>query len=105
MVSSGTTAKCSVPFSSYQTISEVFLVEKLTKSRCKLVINVYLPGKGNVFLRNLKLIQITSSGAGPTHTGSGWSDRMAAVVGGIGGVLIGCLGAVIEWLTVRGKAQ
>jgi hypothetical protein len=71
----------------------------------KLVINVYLPGRGSVFLRNLKLIQITSSGAAPTHTGSGWSDRMAAVVGGIGGVLIGCLGAVVEWLTVRGKAQ
>ena len=71
----------------------------------KLVMNVYLPGKGSVFLRNLKLIQITSSGAAPTPTGSGWSDRMTAVVGGIGGVLIGCLGAVIEWLTVRGKAQ
>src|SRR5215471_12502566 len=71
----------------------------------KLVMNVYLPGKGSVFLRNLKLIQITSSSAAPTHTGSGWSDRMAAVVGGIGGVLIGCLGAVVEWLTARGKAQ
>src|SRR5262249_50871457 len=47
----------------------------------KLVLNIYLPGKGSVFLRNLKLIQITSSGAAPTHTGSGWSDRMAAVVG------------------------
>ena len=70
----------------------------------KLVINVYRPGKGSVVLRNLKLIQITSSGAAP-HTASGWSDRMTAVVGGIGGVLIGCLGAVIEWLTVRGKAQ
>jgi hypothetical protein len=70
-----------------------------------LVINVYLPGKGTVFLRNLKLIQITSSGGAAMHTGNGWSDRMAAVVGGIGGVLIGCLGAVIEWLTVRGKAQ
>ena len=34
MLSSGTTAKCSVPFSSYETISDLFLVEKLTKSRC-----------------------------------------------------------------------
>src|SRR4029077_3533364 len=33
MVSSGTIAKCSVPFSSYETISDVFLVEKLTESR------------------------------------------------------------------------
>jgi hypothetical protein len=34
MVSNGTIAKCSVPFSSDETISDVFLVEKLTKSRC-----------------------------------------------------------------------
>src|SRR5262245_14260450 len=71
----------------------------------KLVVNVQLPGKGSVFLRNLKLVQSTSFDGAATHTGSGWSDRMAAVVGGVGGVLIGCLGAVVEWLTVRGKAQ
>ncbi len=33
MVRSGTIAKCSVPFSSQEIISDVFLVEKLTKSR------------------------------------------------------------------------
>ena len=31
IVSSGTIAKCSVPFSSYETISDVFLVEKADK--------------------------------------------------------------------------
>ena len=67
----------------------------------KLVVNVYLPGKGSVFLRNLKLVQSTAA----TYTGGGWSGRTAGVVGGVGGVLIGCLGAVIEWLAVRGKAQ
>jgi hypothetical protein len=30
---SGTIAKCSAPFSSYETITDVFRVEKLTKSR------------------------------------------------------------------------
>jgi hypothetical protein len=67
----------------------------------KLVVNVYLPGKGSVFLRNLKLVQSTAA----TYTGGGWSGRTAGVVGGVGGVLIGCLGALIEWLAVRGKAQ
>jgi hypothetical protein len=33
IVRSGTIAKCSGPFSSYEIISDVFLVEKLTKSR------------------------------------------------------------------------
>ena len=33
ILSSGTIAKCSVPFSSYETISEAFLLEKLTKFR------------------------------------------------------------------------
>ncbi len=34
IVRSGTMAKCSVPFSSYEMNSEVFRVEKLMKSRC-----------------------------------------------------------------------
>ena len=34
IVSSGTIVKCSAPFSSYETINAVFLVEELTKSRC-----------------------------------------------------------------------
>jgi hypothetical protein len=67
----------------------------------KLVVNVYLPGKGSVFLRNLKLVQSTAA----TQSGAGWSGRTAGIVGGVGGVLIGCLGALIEWLAVRGKAQ
>ena len=71
----------------------------------KLVVNVQLPGKGSVFLRNLKLVQSTSFDGAATQTGVGWSDRTAGIVGGIGGALIGCLGALIEWLAVRGKAQ
>jgi hypothetical protein len=82
-----------------------FNAKGASSSPTKLVMNVYLPGKGSVFLRNLKLIQITSSGAAPTQTGGAWSGRTAGIVGGVGGVLIGCLGAIVEWLTVRGKAQ
>ncbi len=71
----------------------------------KLVVNVQLPGKGSVFLRNLKLVQSTSFDGAATPTGGAWSDRTAGIVGGVAGALIGCLGALIEWLAVRGKAQ
>ena len=71
----------------------------------KLVVNVQLPGKGSVFLRNLKLVQSTGFDGAATQTGGRWSDRTVGVVGGVGGALIGCLGALIEWLAARGKAQ
>jgi len=68
----------------------------------KLMLNVQLPGKGGVFLRNLKLVQSTSFDGAATQTGSGWSYQTAGIVGG---ALIGGLGALIEWLAARGKAQ
>src|SRR5215470_6609986 len=71
----------------------------------KLVLNVQLPGKGSVLLRNLKLVQSTSFEGAATQTGAWWSDRTAGIVGGVGGALIGCLGALIEWLAARGKAH
>ena len=71
----------------------------------KLVVNVYLPGKGSVFLRNLKLVQSTSFDSVATQPGAWWSDQTVGIVGGVGGALIGCLGALIEWLAARGKAQ
>jgi hypothetical protein len=71
----------------------------------KLVVNVQFPGKGSVFLRNLKLIQSTSFDGAAMQTGAWWSDRIVGIVGGVGGALIGCLGALIEWLAARGKGQ
>jgi hypothetical protein len=71
----------------------------------KLMLNVQLPGKGAVFLRNLKLVQSTSFDGAATQTGSEWSYQTAGIVGGVGGALIGCRGALIEWLAARGKAQ
>jgi hypothetical protein len=71
----------------------------------KLVVNVQLPGKGTVLLRNLKLVQSTSGEGAATQTGAPWLDRTAGIIGGIGGALIGCLGALTEWLAARGKAR
>src|SRR5262249_13368808 len=62
----------------------------------KLVVNVQLPGKGSVFLRNVKLVQSTSFDGAATQIGAWWSDRTVGIVGGVGGALIGCLCALIE---------
>jgi hypothetical protein len=90
--------------SGWRTFTLPFNAKGASSPPSKLVVNVYLPGKGSVFLRNLTLVQSTSSAAG-ADTGGEWSGRTAGIVGGVGGVLIGCLGALIEWLAVRGKAQ
>src|SRR5262249_20399912 len=71
----------------------------------KLVVNVQLPGKGSVFLRNLKLVQSTGFDRPATKTGSWRSDRTVGIVGGLVGAIIGCIGALTEWLAARGKAQ
>jgi hypothetical protein len=71
----------------------------------KLVVNVHLPGKGTILLRNLKLVQSTSYEGAAAQTGASWSARTAGIVGGIGGALIGCLGTLTEWLASRGKAR
>src|SRR5215471_9720075 len=71
----------------------------------KLVVNVQLPGKGSVFLRNLKLVQSTGFDRAATKTGAWWSDRTVGIVGGLVGAIIGCIGALTEWLAARGKAQ
>jgi hypothetical protein len=91
--------------SDWRTFALPFTAKGASSRPSKLVVNVYLPGKGSVFLRSLKLVQSTRFDAAATHTGGGWSGRTAGIVGGVGGVLIGCLGALIEWLAVRGKAQ
>jgi hypothetical protein len=90
--------------SEWRTFTLPFNAKGSSSRPSKLVVNVYLPGKGSVFLGNLRLVQSTSLAAA-THTGGEWSGRTAGIVGGVGGVLIGCLGALIEWLAVRGKAQ
>jgi hypothetical protein len=91
--------------SAWRTFTLPFNANGASSRASKLVVNVYLPSKGSVLLRNLKLVQSTSFDAATAHTGGAWSGRSAGIVGGVGGVLIGCLGAVIEWLAVRGKAQ
>ena len=70
----------------------------------RLEINLFLPGRGTVYLSSLKLVEYT--GSLPAGLGRAWwSDRAAGLIGGLGGALIGCLGGLIAWFVSRGKAR
>jgi hypothetical protein len=70
----------------------------------KLEINLHLAGKGTVFLRKVKLVQM-DTWFGAAASGAWWQDRTAGLVGGIGGALVGCLGSTLEYLAARGRAR
>ena len=70
----------------------------------QLVMNVQLPGKGAVYLRDLRLIQSTSPAALGMQPGAWWSDQSAGWIGGFGGAFLGCFASFIGWLAARGRA-
>jgi hypothetical protein len=71
----------------------------------RLEVNLQLPGEGTVYLRGLKLIEMSSFAIGGAAPGAWWSDRAAGWVGGIGGAVLGCLGTFLEWSAARGRAR
>jgi hypothetical protein len=71
----------------------------------RLQINLILPGQGTVYVSSLKLVQYESNHLGAAIQGSWWSNRDAGLIGGIGGSLIGCFGALLGWLTSKGRAR
>jgi hypothetical protein len=70
-----------------------------------LEVNLVLPGKGTVDIGSMRLLQLTV-GENPLGVASGaWlTDRQAGWLGGVGGSLVGVLGALAGWLGGRGKA-
>ncbi len=71
----------------------------------KLSLSLYLPGSGTVSIGDLGLYQY-ASGEDPLGSGGQWfGNRGAALLGGIGGGLIGLWGALIGILSGRGKAR
>lgn len=89
----------------------------IPSSPTKLVLNLKLPGRGDVTIRNLRLEQAASMDellAGqdapqPTapHAAEreGMADRSAGMIGGLAGAVIGCLGSLLEFLASRGRAR
>lgn len=67
----------------------------------KLLVNLVLPGAGEVTLSDLTLTEGDNVTAA-MMPGAWWSDRSAGLVGGIGGSLIGLLGAIVGVLAGMG---
>ncbi len=68
----------------------------------KLELNVALPKGGTVYLRDLKLVQMTD---GAAIGAAWWSGRTAGMIGAIAGSLLGCLGALVGTLAGTGRAR
>jgi len=69
-----------------------------------LEVGLVLPGKGKVEIGPLRLLQFEPGEDPFAVAGAWWSDRRAAWVGGLGGSLLGLVGALVGWLGGRGKA-
>jgi hypothetical protein len=67
----------------------------------KLILNAVLPGAGEITLSDLTLTEANNITAA-VSPGAWWSDRTAGWVGGIGGTLLGLIGAVIGTLCSLG---
>ncbi|MEJ0088784.1 MAG: hypothetical protein WDM80_03385 [Limisphaerales bacterium] len=62
----------------------------------KLELKLSLAGHGTVYIRPIKLLGVTSSW---------WSPQQADLMGGVGGSIIGCFGALLGILASKGKAR
>ena len=76
----------------------------------RLVMNLTLPGKGRVTLRNLRLEQAGSFAellGGPSVSSFGALSHAskAGLIAGLAGAVIGCLGSLLEFLAARGRAR
>lgn len=70
----------------------------------KLIVNAVLPGAGEITLSDLTLTEADNVTAAMSP-GAWWSDSAAGWVGGIGGTLLGLLGATVGVLAGLGMAR
>jgi len=71
----------------------------------RLVINLVLPGKGRVWLGPLTLFQYQENENPLALSGAWWADRQGGLIGGIGGSVLGLMGAWIGFLVQTGRAR
>jgi hypothetical protein len=62
----------------------------------QLELNLNLMRGGTIYIRPIKLLGVT---------GSWWSPQQIGLIGGIGGSVIGCFGALLGLLASKGKAR
>lgn len=71
----------------------------------KLAVNVAFPGRGTVILGPLRLVEL-NPGDDPLLPSGAWlTSRQIGLFGGIGGGLLGLLGALVGILASRGEAR
>jgi hypothetical protein len=71
----------------------------------RLVINLVLPGKGKVWLGPLTLSQFREDEDPMPTAGAWWTDRQGGMIGGIGGSVLGLIGALIGFLVPTGRCR
>ena len=84
----------------------------------KLEINIVVPQGGTVYLEPAQLVQelepstglpkgitLPPSAGGSTSGAAWWNPRMSGWVGGVGGAVLGTLGAIVGLLAGRGRAR
>lgn len=71
----------------------------------KLAVNVALPGRGTVILGKLSLVELDSGEEFFVPAGAGLTPRQISLLGGIGGSVLGLLGALVGILASRGQAR
>jgi hypothetical protein len=62
----------------------------------QLEVHLVMQGRGTVYLRPIRLYGVA---------GSWWSPQQSGLIGGIGGSVIGCFGALLGLLASKGKAR
>jgi len=62
----------------------------------ELELKLVLPASGTIYFRPIKLLGVI---------GSWWSPQQSGLIGGIGGSVIGCFGALLGLLASKGKAR
>ena len=82
-----------------------FYITKTSDRPTKLVINVVLPGRGQVRLSPVRLAQYEKGEDPLAIPGQWWTDRQGGWIGAIGGGAMGLLGALIGCLGGAGKAR
>jgi hypothetical protein len=71
----------------------------------RLEVNVVLPGRGTVYLGPVRLVQYAPNENPLAAAGQWWTDQTGGLLGGIAGSILGCLGALVGWLTATGRAR
>jgi uncharacterized membrane protein len=71
----------------------------------KLAVNVALPGRGTVILGKLSLVELASGDDFFVRSGAWLTPRQISLFGGIGGSVVGLLGALVGFLASRGQAR